>query len=332
MICKKCVLPENKPQIWLNDEGVCNICVAHEQEKKEAFPQLLETDLVKILNQNKGKGKYDCLVMCSGGKDSTSALYYMKKRYHLNPLAFMFDHGFETEDAVENVKNAVDILGVDFLFYKSDFIRDLFARILQSGSKAVICHLCSIWYMQLTFDMAARFDIPIIVAGWTKGQSVKQPVMTKCACNITAPEYAAMATATREFMETQLRTMPQYKDFPNSMEDVVTAAKKKHKCLVLSPHWFLPFDQETYIKTIERELQWKVPRLSYPRNTTNCYMNFIAVHNSMKYFGYSHYHIEASKMIREGLITREQALKDLEIFFDRELLNTIAAKLDYSFE
>ena len=95
-VCQRCVLPESKPDIWLDGAGICNICRdfdkqnnGHEQVK------FLESDFIKILNQNKSKGKYDCLIMCSGGKDSTAALYYMKKRYKLNPLAFTFDHGFE---------------------------------------------------------------------------------------------------------------------------------------------------------------------------------------------------------------------------------------------
>lgn len=332
MLCKKCVLPESKPDIWLNEEGVCNVCVQHEKEKTGSQDiQSLETDFVKLLNQHRGKHRYDCLVMCSGGKDSTSALYYMKRRYKVNPLAFMFDHGFETEDAVENVRNAVEILGVDFLFFKSDHPKNLFAKILSSGSKAVICHPCSIWYMQLTYDIAARYDTPLIIAGWTKGQSVKQPVMSKCACNISAPEFRAMGEATREFLGT-LKNDPQYKDFPASMEEVLERAKKRHKCMVLSPHWFLPVEQETYIAVIKNELKWKEPRLSYPRHSTNCYLNFLSVHNSMKHYGYTHYHVEMSKMIRAGLITREQALKDLEIFFDKDLLNSIAGKLGHVIE
>lgn len=333
MICKKCVLPESKPDIFLNEDGICNICVAHEKETKAAAePPMLETDLIKILNQHKCKGKYDCLVMCSGGKDSTAALYYMARRYRLKPLAFMFDHGFETEDAIENVKNAVAALGVEFMFYRSTFMDDMFAEILRSGSRAVICHLCSIWYMQLTFDIAARFEIPLIVAGWTKGQSIKQPVMTRCACAASAPEYQSMARATKEFMEKRVRTIAQYKNFPASMEEVVAAAKKRHKSTVLSPHWFLPIDTDAYVATITRELNWKLPRLSYPRNSTNCNLNFIAVHNSMKHFGFTHYHIEMSKMIRERLMTRDQALHNLEICFDKELLNTIARRLNYTFE
>ena len=331
-VCKKCVLPQSPPDIRLNDEGLCNICVEYKKTKDSAeSAKLLETDFIKMLNQYKGKGEYDCLVMCSGGKDSTSALYYMKRKYKLNPLAFTFDHGFETEDALENMRNAVEILEVDYLLFKTDFMKDLFSAALKTNSKAVMCHPCSIWYMDLTFKMAARFNIPIIIAGWTKGQSSKQPVMSKCGCNVHQPEFISMAKATKEFLAGYLKNNPKYKDLPDSMEDVLIRAKKRHRCIVLSPHWFLPFDSDSYVETIKKELKWKFPRLSYPAKTTNCYLNFISVYNSMKYFGYTHYHVEMSKLIREGLLSRQEALQNLEINFDKQLLNDIAKKLDYTF-
>lgn len=332
-ICNRCVLPESKPDIWLNEEGVCNICIEYWRTKGSGgINKLLESDFIKILNQYKGKCKYDCLVMCSGGKDSSSALYYMKKRYKVNPLAFTFDHGFETEDAMENVRRAVEILGVDFLLFKTDSMKDLFSSILKSNPKVVICHPCSIWYIQLAFDITARFDIPIIIAGWTKGQSTKQQVMSRCGCSIHQPEFVSMAKATKEFLDDYVKRNPKYKDFPKSMEEVLTRAKKRHKCVVLSPHWFLPFDSQTYVETIKKELEWKFPRLSYPAKSTNCYLNFISVYNSMKYYGYTHYHVEMSKLIREGLLAREEALRNLEINFDRQLLNSIAKNLDYRFD
>jgi len=125
MRCKKCILPEYKPDIWLNEDGICNICI--DFEKRETFKQsviLLESELVKTLNEYRAKGKYDCLVMCSGGKDSTFSLYCMKRRYRMNPLAFTFDHGFENDEALENIRNAVNILGVDWLYFKTDFMKD----------------------------------------------------------------------------------------------------------------------------------------------------------------------------------------------------------------
>jgi hypothetical protein len=321
------VLPESKPDIWLDDAGVCNLCRAAEAAaSRPAERDLLETDFVKILKQHQGRGAYDCLVMCSGGKDSTSSLYYMVKRYKQRVLAFTFDHGFETEDALDNVRRAVEALGVDFLFFRSTYMRNMFANIVRSGSRAVLCHPCSIWYMQLAFDVAARYDIPMIIAGWTKGQSTRQDVMSKCACSISSPEFAAMGKATAEFLAS-LKDDPQYRDFPRSMEEALTRAKKRHKCLVLSPHWFLNSEPEEYVALISRELKWRYPRLSYPAKTTNCYLNFLSVHRTIKDFGYSHYHAEASRLIRLGLLSRAEALEMLAINFDQALLDRVGAML-----
>ena len=251
-ICKRCIMPESKPDIILNDDGICNLCLEHDNIIKVQYQKPLESDLIKILNKNKSKARYDCMVMCSGGKDSTSALYYMKKRYKLNPLAFTFDHGFETDEAMANINNAVEILNVDFLLYKSSYMKEMFAKIVSSHSKAVICHPCSIWYMDLAFDVAARYEIPIIVAGWTKGQSTKQEIMSKCGCNIHAVEFKSMAENTKEFLNNELKELPKYKDFPHSMEEVLTRAKKRFKSTVISPHWFLPYGPEDYIPLIQK--------------------------------------------------------------------------------
>jgi len=186
--------------------------------------------------------------------------------------------------------------------------------------------------MDLAFDVAARYEIPIIVAGWTKGQSSNQEVMSKCGCNVHSAEFRAMAENTKHFLDHELKDLPQYKDFPRSMEEVLSRAKKRHKSLVISPHWFLPFSTEEYVNLIKRELKWKVPKLSYPAGSTNCALNFLSVHLSLKHYGYTHYHVEASKLIREGVITREEAMRQLEINFDNKLLNEIASKLNFQFE
>jgi len=332
-LCSRCVMPESKPWITLDEQGICNLCHQHDQDQRNVKQtrKPLETDFTRLLKKNRGKGKYDVLVMCSGGKDSTSALYYMAKRYKLRVLAFMFDHGFETPEAKANVQRAVDILDIDFITLRSTFMQEMFERILKSNSKAIICHLCSIWYMDLTFDVAARFEIPIIIAGWTKGQSTDGQMMSKCACNITAPEFQAMGEATHAFMDT-LKGDPKYGDFPRNMEQVLKRARKRFKTQVLSPHWFLPQDTETYVELIKRELDWKCPEFSYPAGSTNCALNFISVRRSMENFGYTHYHVECSKMIRQGLLARDEALEQLEITFDAAALNDIARPLDYRFE
>lgn len=325
-VCRRCVLPDSPPDITVDAEGLCSVCREAQSSKSQPEDELLESDFTRLLQKHKGRHKYDCLVMCSGGKDSTASLYYMKKRYHLNPLAFTFDHGFETEDALRNVHKAVEKLGVDFLFYRSTFMHDMFARIVTSGSGAIICHLCSIWYMQVAFDTAARYEIPILIAGWTKGQSARQGVMSSCACKAGTREYASMSEAARRFLAT-LKQDAKYKDFPQSMEEVLQRARKRHKAIVLSPHWFLNTHPDEYVELIRRELGWEYPDLSYPARTTNCSLNFLSMYLSLKRYGYTHYHVEQSKLIRENLQTRDEALKMLEFNYPREFLASLAARL-----
>ncbi len=319
MLCKRCILPEAKPNIYLNEDGICNICVEYENQKKtgKTERQLLEIELIKQLERykNKAKGKYDCMVLCSGGKDSAMSLYYAKEKYHLNPLVFTFDHGFENKQAVENVKRTVEILNVDWMYYKSNYMMDVFFDIIKNNPKVSICHICTLWYIQLSFDIATRFNIPIIIGGWTKGQSLEKSDCGK--------EYEEISNVTRNYVVNTLKKRVKYRKFPQNIID----AKKNFRGLVVSPHWYIPWNIDEVNSILKQKLQWVPVDLSYPEGSTNCLLNFASVYLSMKYYGYTHYHIEMAKLIREGEITREEALKKLKISFDKKFVNKTINKL-----
>jgi hypothetical protein len=320
-VCTRCVLPESPPDIRIDAARLCSVCAEHDKTRAAGSPApLLESDFVKLLRKNRGKGEYDCMVLCSGGKDSTAALYLMARRYKASVLAFTFDHGFESEEALGNVRRAVSALGVDSLYFRSARMRPLFAKVVAAGSKAVICHLCSIWYMDLALRTAERFDIPVVIAGWTQAQSAR-------GRDFHEPEFASMSLATREFLDGHARSDPRYKDLPGSMAEVFSRAKKRHPCVMLSPHWFMPGDPSSYVPLIEKELGWRPTGLSYPARSTNCLLNFLSVDRCMKDYGYTHYHVEMSKLIREGLMTRDEALRLLEPNYSPELLRGILRDL-----
>jgi len=338
-MCSRCVLSEHAPDIRLDADGVCNVCHQFESEQEPAGQKqrgYLETDFTKILSKYRGKQKYDCLVMLSGGKDSTSALYTIVRRYKLNPLAFTFNHGFVPDEHLACIKNTVRALGVDHLYFESAHMHQMFREILKTSPETVICPVCSLWYMLTTYEIAGRYKIPLIISGWTKGQTTgsTRSALTTCACNQTSPEHASMAAATKTFMARAVKTLPRYRGFPFNMEAVLKIAKKqyKSKALALSPHWFLPTDAAEYVETIKAELGWSYPACSYPKRSTNCELNYVSTYLAMKHYGFSHYHIEMSNMIRRGLMTREEALELLDTeFLDRDLLEPILNKLDCSF-
>jgi len=337
-ICKRCVLPQAPPDIWLDREGVCNIC--HNFDRQQALEArskdrgLLETDFLKILDKHRGKKEYDCLCMLSGGKDSTAALYYVVHRYKLKPLVFTFNHGFVPDEHLESAQKTVQRLGVDFVYFQTNFMKDMFRKIVSTKSRVVICPVCSLWYMLKTYEIAAMFDVPIIISGWTKGQTSggSRSVLSKCACDQDPDEFRSMSAATREFMDKHVRTDPKYKDFPRNMDEVLKIAKRKYKYrgIVLSPHWFVPGGPEEYVPVIQKEVGWDYPQRSYPKKSTNCDLNFLATKLAMKNYGYSVYHIEMANMIRMGVVSRPEAIELLKMDFGDDLLNGILSKLDSS--
>ena len=322
MYCKHCVLPESKPHIWLNEDEICNICLDFEAQKSRQKDEiLLETELVKVLDKYRGKGDYDCLLMCSGGKDSTSALHFLKKRYHLNPLAFTFDNGFEDNVAVDNVRNAVNMLGVDWYYFRSDFMKEMFAEMVKDKPGFPACSICSLWYMQITYRTVAQFNIPLILGGWTSGQLSAEVSNSISGKKIKSADtkgalHSEMEILCQEipsFISKMREKYPKYKDFPLNMEEARGKFKNAKKTILLSPHWFLPVDPDEYTDTIINELKWKPLESSYPENSTNCCLNVLGSYLSLEKFGFTHFHIEMSKLIRSGRLSREEAVELLKL-------------------
>ncbi|MEZ5139554.1 MAG: hypothetical protein R2711_12550 [Acidimicrobiales bacterium] len=70
--CTRCVMPETKPDILFDDEGVCSAC-RHFAARTEVDWDARAAELEDILGRyrNDDGSNYDCIVPVSGGKDST---------------------------------------------------------------------------------------------------------------------------------------------------------------------------------------------------------------------------------------------------------------------
>ena len=112
--CKRCVMPETKPDLVIDEEGICNACRYMEKRKEIDWNQR-KKELLRILDQYRSKdgSNYDCIIPVSGGKDSH---YQTIKILELgfNPLCVtattckLSDIGRRN---IENLKN----LGVDYI-------------------------------------------------------------------------------------------------------------------------------------------------------------------------------------------------------------------------
>ena len=105
--------PETHETLVLDSEGVCNVCRAQEVKAEIDWQKRLQ-ELDALVEQYRGRYRYDCLIPFSGGKDSTWTLYYLMDRYPgLKPLVVRFNHGFLRPNLTANCDRVFRRLGAD---------------------------------------------------------------------------------------------------------------------------------------------------------------------------------------------------------------------------
>ena len=165
--CTRCFMPFEKR--FVNDGGECVIC--HEHRKKwlnrdyEAAEKELSAIFEYYRRRNKDR-KYDCILAFSGGKDSAYALYLIKEKYGMRPLAVTGDNGLLTERALRNMKTIVDRLGVDHLIVPQDHeeLKELYRAYFKKTK-----NFCEICYLTITNSLgqaAVTHDVPLMITGF----------------------------------------------------------------------------------------------------------------------------------------------------------------------
>ncbi len=64
----------------------------------------------ELLKNERGKHEYDVIMAYSGGKDSTYTMYLLSHNYGLKILAYTFDNGFISREALSNITRMCDVM------------------------------------------------------------------------------------------------------------------------------------------------------------------------------------------------------------------------------
>ena len=163
--CNRCLLPETHETLVLDDEGVCNVCRAQEVKNDINWDERL-VHLDQLVDQYRGKFKYDCLIPFSGGKDSTWTLYYLMKRYPgLKPLVVRFNHGFLRPNLRSNCDRVFRKLGVDVHDFTPNW-KVVQRLMLQSFlEKGDFCWHCHTGIFAYPMQVALKEEVPLIFWG-----------------------------------------------------------------------------------------------------------------------------------------------------------------------
>jgi len=123
-LCKRCVNPSTRPNIFFDAEGVCPVCRYEEEKRQQAVDWAArDRELQEIIQWGKANSRssYDCIVTVSGGKDSTRQAMYARDELGLKPLLVSCVYPPEQlhERGAENLANLIE-LGFDTLSISLD--------------------------------------------------------------------------------------------------------------------------------------------------------------------------------------------------------------------
>jgi N-acetyl sugar amidotransferase len=162
--CKRCVMPDTKPDLFLDEEGVCNACRSYER-RAEIDWDSRHVELLRLLERYRRAdgSNWDCIVPVSGGKDSTYQVVRMLQ-LGLNPLCVTSTTCDLSELGRRNIEN-LKRLGVDHVeMSPNPLVRAKLNRIglTQVGDISWPEH---VGIFTIPVRAAVQFNVPLIVWG-----------------------------------------------------------------------------------------------------------------------------------------------------------------------
>ena len=168
--CRQCGLEARHPDARLGTDGVCQVCRGFERARDHVsryFGTLDDLREILVDGAARATGPHDCLVLFSGGKDSTYALCQLVDM-GARPLVFHLDNGYISDQAKANIRRVVDMLGLELITGSTPAMPAIFADSLRRFSN--VCNGCFKTLYSLATTEAHARGIPLVITGLSRGQ------------------------------------------------------------------------------------------------------------------------------------------------------------------
>lgn len=162
--CRRCVMPETKPDLYIDGEGICNACRSYER-RKDIDWKARKVDLLRILDHYRSRdgNNYDCIVPVSGGKDSHYQVITMLE-LGMTPLCVTASTDKLSEIGRYNIEN-LKRLGVDYIEVTTNPVvrrRINYLALTEIGDISWPEHVT---IFTIPVRIAVQMNIPLIVWG-----------------------------------------------------------------------------------------------------------------------------------------------------------------------
>jgi N-acetyl sugar amidotransferase len=293
-------------KITFDEKGVCDHCQTFYAKtlpnwrNDESGRQELDRIVAKIKQTGEGRD-FDCIIGMSGGIDSSYLTYLAKSELGLRPLVFHVDAGWNSQEAVNNIEQLVDKLGLDLFTEVIDWeeMRDLQLAFFKSG----VPHLD--WPQDLAFfatmyKFAHKYDIKYILTGANLStECIRNPVEW-----IPFGDVVQLRDIHQRFGSKPLVTFP----LTHILWHKVYLPYVKG-IRVVRPLNSMRYVKSEAMKLLVEKFDWQpYPQKHFESRFTRFYEGYWLPTK----FGFDTRRVQYSSLIVTNQMTREQALKQLE--------------------
>ncbi len=311
------------PEADFDSEGICADCraYAHYQDEVARYfrtPAELQTILEDVKEANSAEA-YDCMILFSGGKDSTYLLYQLVREYGMRPLVFSLDNGYISEQALDNIRRMCADLNVDLEIATTPHMNAIFADSLRRHSN--VCDGCYKTIYTLSMNLARRHNIKMIITGLARGQLFETRLADTFRARCFNPD------TIDNWIYDARKAYHQIEDATTQLLDVKIFANDHifDEISFLDFYRYTDVDLDEVYEYLATETVWQRP--SDTGRSTNCLINDAGIYIHNKERGYHNYALPYSWDVRLGHKTRELAMDELDDEFDlkdvRRMLNEV---------
>lgn len=320
-MCIRCLYSEEIPNIYFDDQGVCNYCQIHDQLDNE-YPigEEGERRLQDLAHKIKREGlrkKYDVIVGVSGGCDS-SYLLYRTVQLGLRPLAVHFDNTWDSTIAVENIHDVLKKLNVDLYTYVVDNKEydDIYRSFLNAGTPDT--EAPTDIGLAVTLNMAAEeYGIKYIF----EGHSFRTEGISPLGWIYMDGKY--IQSVQKIFGKYPLKTFPNML-LPDFLKWTAILGIKK-----IRPLYFMDYIKKDAMVLLTNELGWEWYGGHHLENRFTAFWHTFFMPQR---YGIDTRLLGYSALVRSGQMSRDQGRELLNTpqEFDPELIDMVKKRLGYS--
>lgn len=309
--CIKCVMPNTRPGITFDKNGLCSACQSYEHRKMVEWDKRW-SELEKLCDKYRGMNGdgYDCAIAVSGGKDSHYQVYLMKEVLKMNPILFSVEDNFKmTEAGKHNIRNISEEFGCNIISLKPDIKaqKKIMRYTFEKYGKPT-------WYIDrliYTFPliMASKFNTPLLVYG--------ENVSYEYGGSDYEETYSAKGQMNNG-VASDIDDQELYDIGIDSKTLSMLKAPSADEMEKLDPIYISYFKQWNSVENYHfaksrgfHDLQHEWDRNHHIENFDQVDSRAYLVHSWMKYpkFGHGFATDYASRFVRYGLMTREEAVE-----------------------